>query len=569
MFDGGIVWRTHSRKRRAAVRHYTVVDGMGSRELFAAHNGGVKNLLRAIVERVFLVKGPGGALVPPLQPRRGAFGRLRYLADALADRVGHCRKMTVEEFIETSPAAKRSVYVQAAKALVRFGVSEKDAIVGGFVKYEKLCFTEKEDPVPRLIQPRKPKYNIVVGRWIRPIERKLYPALDWLWGRKTVMKGLNASGVASALRKAWDDIEDPVAIPLDAKRFDQHVSEDALRHEHRTYNRIAKDPELAWGLAQQLVNKGRCVTDTHDVTYEKTCRASGDMNTGVGNCSLMVQLVFQFCREMGLAIPGSHRGRYGIPLLNAALINNGDDCTLIVPRRFENAIRTHLTMWFANFGFDMEMGESVSVFEEIEFCQAHPVECVDGWRMVRNLDALSKDCLCLRVGLEVPMWMRAVGEGGMALAGCVPIYSRYYRLFESVRARRLKNFRLLDDTGFMKLAAGMERLTDITPRCRASFYSAFGISPDEQLAIENQYQKTSLSMSVTGYYSLTQHRPRVLLGRQVTPKRLPLSSFVGLPILRHVHSEQWLEVNDGWSFTPAWCNQQLGRLLVSPSLLWW
>jgi len=307
------------------------------------------------------------------------------------------------------------------------------------------------------------------------------------------MKGLNASGVASAIAEAWSSFADPVCIPADASRFDQHVSVDALRFEHGVYNGVFRDPELAYLLRLQLRNYGRCYTDTHRVAYEVDgCRMSGDMNTGCGNCLIVSLLVYQFCLDCGLGIGGtrSGSGRYGIPKVAARLIDNGDDFSLIVERRFQNVVMARLGPWFLDYGFTLKVEEPVDSLEKIEFCQAHPVWCADGWRMVRNLDALSKDTLCLRVGHEAEMWMAAVGECGHALAGCVPIYCKYYEVYRAVQARPLRRFVAFDDMGMFRMSRGMCGDYPVTDDCRASFYEAFGITPDEQRAIERQYELT-------------------------------------------------------------------------------
>ena len=515
-------WKMHAGARRANPRRYTVLDGMGGTDVFIAHDGGWENTLRGLVERVFCVAGQGGLTRPPL-PSPGAYRRMCHMNGSLAKWAHTCVKMSVERFIETCPLPKRRVYIKAAEDLWRFGLQPRDWTLSSFVKYEKICCSKKVDSCPRIIQPRGPKYNLEIGMWMRPLEHEVYVCLDALWGRKTVMKGLNASGVGQALWDAWSAVDDPVAIPLDNSRHDQHVSRDALDFEHDFYKRVVTDKKFAWLLSRQVVNVGKCRTDSHSISYlVEGIRASGDMNTGVGNCLLLCTLVYRFCIETGMGVPGSSAepGRHGLARVCATLVNNGDDCTLIVPRRFVGIIKRTIQPWFLDFGFELDVGEPVSHIEGIEFCQAHPVKCVDGWRMVRNLDALSKDCLCLRMGHEVLMWAKAVGEGGMALAGCVPVYREFYRKLEALDARPLKGFRALEDSGFMRMAAGMDRREEITDECRASFYMAFGISPDEQIAMEDQYRNTDFRPVVEGRYTPILHRPRVLSSR-MTKHPLP------------------------------------------------
>lgn len=418
------------------------------------------------------------------------------VGDALAAWVPYCARMDLDAFVAASPSFKRAIYESAKEEYLRRGFRRGDSVVKSFVKFEKLNFTVKKDPVPRVIQPRTPLYNLLVGSWIRPLEPKVYKALEQLWNGPAVMKGLNACGVAQEIASAWFGFADPVAITADAVRFDQHVSSEALRWEHSVYCRVFPDQEFAALLRMQLVNKGRCYTDTHKIKYEVDgCRMSGDMNTGLGNCLLMCALVYQFCVECGMAVAGSRheRDRHDMPRVHARIINNGDDFTLITERRFLRAVQGRMHAWFLDFGFNLEVEEPVYELEQIEFCQAHPVWCADGWRMVRNLDALTKDTLCLRIGNEAEMWMAAVGNCGHALAGCVPIYNSYYKIYRTVQARLLRRFVAFEDMGMYRMARGMNGDLPVTDACRASFYAAFGITPEDQLSLEAQYGSTARS----------------------------------------------------------------------------
>jgi hypothetical protein len=113
------------------------------------------------------------------------------------------------------------------------------------------------------------------------------------------------------------------------------------------------------------------------VYRKKGSRMSGDMNTALGNIILMTLMVYYYLQVRGV------RGR---------LINNGDDCTLIVERADILTVLDGLHDWFLQYGFNIVQEPVVDVLEKIEFCQMHPV-CVSGqWTMVRNFhNSLSKD----------------------------------------------------------------------------------------------------------------------------------------------------------------------------------
>jgi hypothetical protein len=130
-----------------------------------------------------------------------------------------------------------------------------------FVKAEKLNVSAKSDPDPRVIQPRSSRYCYAVGLYIKAVEHMLYKAIDSLFGARTVMKGLNADQRGAAFHEAWNRFKDPVAVGLDASRFDQHVSTALLQLEHSIYLAcFDNDEELERLLNMQLVNRGfvRC-----------------------------------------------------------------------------------------------------------------------------------------------------------------------------------------------------------------------------------------------------------------------------------------------------------------------
>jgi hypothetical protein len=144
--------------------------------------------------------------------------------------------LNYQQFVDTFRGRKKMNYERALDQLRTEHCSvEADATINVFVKYEKVDHTTKKDPVPRVISPRNPKFNLRLGRFLRPIEDRIFKSLGKLFGHKTVMKGTNTEQTAEYLRQKWEMFKDPVAIGLDASRFDQHVSLDALIFEHSIY----------------------------------------------------------------------------------------------------------------------------------------------------------------------------------------------------------------------------------------------------------------------------------------------------------------------------------------------
>ena len=115
---------------------------------------------------------------------------------------------------------------------------------------------------------------IYVGLSITSIE------IDEIWNGPTIIKGYTVEQIGKIARDAWDSFVSPVAIGFDMKRFDQHVSSDALKWEHSVYlDAFCHDSYLAELLEWQLVNKGVGYASDGMIKYKVDgCRMSGDMN---------------------------------------------------------------------------------------------------------------------------------------------------------------------------------------------------------------------------------------------------------------------------------------------------
>lgn len=484
----GITVKRHVGEKPTKPRHVVVAPYVSGRIDFGAHNNNLPNLIRALNERVFNVSTPEG-LAPTPQPRRGCWRTLDTTAARLArqaSKFGKVVPLTNEQFVEQCPANKRNLYTRASTWLDERGWSERDAKIKAFVKFEKLNFTKKVDPAPRVIQPRTPVYNIALGKFTRRVEADMYKALAHEWGEdddEVVMKGMTVEEVAANMRRKWTSFANPVAVGLDASRFDQHVSKDALKWEHSIYNKIFDNhPELRALLKQQLHNKGYAFLDGHKLSYKTTgTRASGDMNTSLGNCTIMCTLIREYVRSINV---------------EAKLVNNGDDCVLFIEKRDLHKL-VGLEEYFLGFGFEMEVEEPVYCFEKVVFCQMQPVlvnHKTDIWVMVRQPSAaFAKDALCLAATTErdYRQWSFQVGTGGLALYGDMPIFGSLYECYRANgEDSNVSSSLIISDSGFMRLSkvprCRGEVALPISDDTRVSFYKAFGYPPSLQIAMEQE-----------------------------------------------------------------------------------
>lgn len=479
------------RKRSGVPKCRTIVrfDAINTVSRATVHNNDLPNVLRGLRERVFAVEGPNG-LQPPPRPRRGVFQqRMRPYSSELVSLVGRCQPISMSAFVDHYSGAKKVRYQKAQLTVEAEGLPRGCGKLGAFVKSDFLNLDKKPDPAPRIIQPRAATYNVALGPFIYPLEARIYKALGRMFGGPTVMKGYNAAEIGELFEQGWSEFSQPVAVSMDASRFDQHVSVDALLEEHHVYRSIyanctqAEKKLLAKLLNMQIFNKGAAYLPEAVVKYEvEGNRMSGDMNTALGNCLLMCLMVYAYAKECGVRV---------------RLFDNGDDAVVIMEQRDLPAFMARVVEWFLEMGFTMNLEAPVTRMESIEFCQTRPV-CVDGsYIMVRNpMVALSKDYLWKlpdREGNRVhaDRWMSAVGACGLSLCSGVPIMQASYEyMVTHIPAKRGTTL------GFGDGNSGLERLSEglcrgpraIAASTRVSFWLAFGITPDAQEAFESEFR---------------------------------------------------------------------------------
>lgn len=462
--------------RSGSDRAMRYLAGFGTGVRYGVHCFNFTNLARGIVERVFYVNRDGGLARAP-QPTKGVFSRLNRVRERLLRAVRPTPVVARDDYPGLYTGRKRGVYERALESLKIRAINFRDAWVSTFVKAEKVNLDSKVDPAPRVIQPRSPRYNLEVGRYLKLFEKELCAGFERVWGYPVVVKGKNAQEVGAVMARHWQSFEDPVAVGLDASRFDQHVSFDALQWEHSVYNSVFNSPELKRLLKWQLHNRGIARVEDKVVEYDiRGCRMSGDINTGLGNCLIMSSIVIAYCEENGIPF---------------RLANNGDDCVLFVDRCWLPAL-AGIDAWFLEFGFTLTREEPVFTLEQVVFCQAQPVFTSTGWRMVRDPRvAMSKDCVSL-LGWDneqsFRLWASAIGSCGLSLTRGVPVweawYSRLVRLGAGANSVGVSD--QVWDSGLGYMSRGVTGGV-VCDEARVSFYRAFGVMPDLQEALETEY----------------------------------------------------------------------------------
>lgn len=436
------------------------------------HNNSVPNILRGLGERLMMVPNDHGGFSLP--PAPVLFDLDEYRRAVLRKTPKHFSPIERDEFVALYDGPKRKRYEAAMRSLEADKLREDDWKISLFIKDETICSWSKSDPAPRLISPRSARYCLEVGRFIKPIEHLLYKSVARVWGETTIAKGLNFNQRGELIKEKWDSFDQPVAIGLDASRFDQHVSYEALRWEHSVYlGCYPKDSKkLSWLLDKQLLNKGECYVDDHKISYERRGgRMSGDMNTALGNCLIMTGLVWTYLKEINVS---------------GKLINDGDDCVVFIEQRDLETFSKGLCEWFLKRGFSMKVEEPVYEVEAIEFCQCHPVWNGQQYTMCRNVTkALFTDTVHVgRTVDEIKQIRQSVHESGLCWSKGIPVFPTFY---QGLRTDSKKKAVIRHSGTYWNAKGCTSGTVVITPEARLSFEKAFGVNPSEQIAIEEYY----------------------------------------------------------------------------------
>lgn len=476
-----------------------------SNDLVIPFEGDVSTLHHAVMERGILVKAEGGF---SYRPSPGAGASFDAFLTAYRGVASPTEKLTAAEFLRSRPSRLRKIYSTAIdrNATDWFDL-DKEAITSGFVKVEKTkqqCGNAFDGgtakaPVPRLINPRSPRFNAKLGCYTIACEHTIYANIGKLFGKPCIAKGMNMDARATTLREMWEEFKDPVCVGMDASRFDQHTGKFPLQFEHAVLKtHFPGDNTLGWLLRAQLRNVMYGRTPDGEIRADLLdMRMSGDMNTALGNCVITAAMLWTRIHELGI---------------HAYALVDGDDSVLIMERSDYERYFSGASEWFLNYGYNMVIEEPVDTFEAISFCQTQPVMVGDGWRMVREpRKALNNDYAGHHKCGE-PRYVQnlfdAIGSAGLSLCAGVPVMQEFYLMGLRVGKRDCRQRRPLEMQlqGWHHLARmqGTRKATAITDEARMSFWRAFGIPPHEQVAIEEHLRTLQFDFRVQQAPGLSQ-----------------------------------------------------------------
>jgi len=413
--------------------------------------------------------------------------RMRVGIDIMSRYLPRTSQEPLGEFAMKYGGNKRARYLRALDHVLNCGITKQDSGVTMFVKMEKLNPT-KSNPDPRAIQFRDPKYCVMLASYLKPMEHLIYslkPKHPYMSGTRVIGKGLNQVERALLLRKKMSFFQAPVVLSLDMSRFDQHVDIEQLKLEHLFYLRSNNDPQFAELLRWQLKNHVTTKLGYKYVTRGK--RMSGDMNTALGNCVIVVAMVIGFMDPRRIKFD---------------ILDDGDDCLLIVESQDHQAVLRDIPDWFLQYGHEAKIENVATEIERVSWCQSNPVRTKHGLKFVRWPFKVMSCCLVGTRWFRAPPKVRREYVAGLAeceyvLNLGVPIlqaYANALRRNSSGAEKRFDKesgewFRYLRESRLYRRLENAGYDEEITQEARESFHLAFDVSPTEQIAIEEKLSR--------------------------------------------------------------------------------
>ncbi len=493
-------------------RRWVKISGLSPPSKLGVFNNSVDVAYKALAERYYFCETAPGVFQPALRTDWAHFAdpnMLEFLESVCAN-LELLPELSVDEVADCYKGVKRELYRQAARKYWSDGVRKADATLKMFVKFEKCDLTK----APRVINPRSAVYNVALGKWLKVNEHAYFDAIAKVLKQPiAIFKGMDVQKQAEAMQELWDSVSDCIGIGADAKKFDMHVSVAALMFEHlfylrplcqsldhamEIYSEVRRDNfdcceayegyhpayRLAWLLVQQLDNRGTGYFADGKIKFRmRGTRASGDLNTSLGNCILMCAMTYAWSKQCGV---------------DFKLANNGDDCMHMIRRCDEAKWRDGLNEFFAAKGFRMVLEPTVEELQEVEFCQSKPCRTIEGIKMVRNpLTLITKGSMCLlpvNNMKSLRKWMMAVGVAEGSLNRGVPVIQAFARAMRRNGVRCTRSW--IDRTYYQSNRAyHADLVVDdmiITDQARVDFYTSWGITPQEQLHLEKYYDNWQL-----------------------------------------------------------------------------
>lgn len=396
-------------------------------------------------------------------------------------RVKHLTPLSLVEALATFKGTKNKLYTTAYDSLMVEPLSAKDARIKAFVKAERFDPSDKINPDPRMIQARDPRYNLNLARFLRGIEHEVYSICRD--GLPLIVKCKNPRERADVIMQRWRQFRDPVCFSLDCSRWDKHISLDMLKVEHDFY-RAWYPGEVELDRLLKMQERNFCTT-SNGVKYTVAGgRMSGDMNTALGNCALMVGMVSAAMKNLGVK--------------DYAMIDDGDDVLVLVERSMFRLLSERLPGEYLKYGQELKIENVAYHVQDVVFCQGKPTWNGSEWVMARNWRKVLSQSCCGTKHWNDPFMVRPMlgllGDCENAIHGGIPILQTFATKLRELSGGARARIGHLDSSYQYRLAS--YRIDDvldlqarpITDEARYQFEVTWGVDPSTQLGIEAAIQ---------------------------------------------------------------------------------
>lgn len=379
-------------------------------------------------------------------------------------------QVSYDTIINHYTGPKRKRYIAAAAEIKLRGLTDEFiqyiGLVSMFVKPDKYSEFDVWSKKPRAIQFRNPCYTLALSSLLHTIEQQYYQTVDWT-GQRVVAKGLTNIERATNIVEASKLFDKPVYLLLDHSKFDAHVRVEHLRWLHGFYkwcyrgqpSRVKLLDKL---LKQQINNK--CFTKNGIRYTVRGTRMSGDTDTSLGNTLLNHYM-------MTIVLTMKHH-----------LLVDGDDSVVVIEER--DLPKFNLDK-FRSLGMHTEC-QIVRELYDVEFCRSKLLP-LDPPRFAREpRRALSNLNVCLKnyQGKAVLRHVAGLGLCEAAASQGVPILGPIAHKMAACSDRKLYD----DDAWYRHYVDGPIKEMEITDEARLAFMLAYGITPAQQVMVEQAYQ---------------------------------------------------------------------------------
>jgi hypothetical protein len=457
----------------AAINHRLALSVTGMRA-FGLHVHDVEQERRTLANR-HLFETP-----EPLCLSSAWYGFTTKLAD-LTREIGPKNKCTFDLLLKGKSGYARRRMRDGIYNLHARGVTRYDSLVTAMQKlelYEVDKIIGKED---RCIQYRSTTFNAALGRFTVPIEHALLNCVgDNKSGVPMCAKGRTVHERAVQLLLMSDMFRRPVYVSLDHSRFDAHVHKKLLKQEHKVYKKVhGYNPELCALLSKQLRNYGTTVGGIKYVADGK--RMSGDVTTSLGNTVLNSAMLRAWLSCSGV---------------DGEVFLDGDDSVIVVEKD-DLARLLPVKEFMLKLGMTTVIEGITENISEVEFCQGRVAYGSNGPYFCRNVEAMIPKLMLSpeRRGADTAFpIMRASILCALTGSCSQPMLAPFARWLQKNpgEARAAQADAYYNALYGMGVVVEDVNYSEPNNDERMSFFKAWGITPDVQIAFEESVDIESL-----------------------------------------------------------------------------